>query len=113
MKLKAISALAALSLQGCVVYPTTVEYFDEKCQIMTRRMELDATAVGSLNKCGNEACRGEILGEVVTVAASTVISGSIVVVGNVVYSLQRDKACKKARASAAPAPAASASAAAT
>jgi hypothetical protein len=113
MKLKAISALAALSLQGCVVYPSTVEYFDEKCQIMTRRMELDATAVASLNKCGNEACRGELLGDAVTVAASILISGSIVVVGNVVYSLQRDKACKKARASEATAPTPPASAPAT
>ena len=92
------SALLAWSLAGCVVVPRTVMHYDPGCRIVAKQMTLDAVQVGYIAGCSNSACL-TILGVAgVTAAASTVISGTIAVIGNVVYWLERQGQCASAAA---------------
>jgi hypothetical protein len=112
MNARTLIALAPLVVSGCIAFPTTVEYFDEDCQIMAKRMELDLVELDAIYKCPTESCERELRGRAIVGAVTTVASGSIVAIGNIVYSRQRDKNCKPNQAPALPAPSDSASAAA-
>ena len=105
-----------LLLSGCVT-PNVVHVYDPKCQIMTRKVELTLQKVQALDACSNHECAAQVLGGAVSLAASTVVSGSVALVGNVAFWLEKSVNCKAARkspAAIAPVPAApSASAAGT
>jgi len=45
----------------------------------------------------NDACIAELAGDIVILTTSTVISGSIVVAGNVVYWLEKERNCNPKR----------------
>ena len=91
-------SLAALGLllAGCVVVPRTVESYDPRCRIVARHMTLDAMQVASLGGCSNDGCVVLLAAAGVTAAASAVVSGSIAVIGNVVYWLERQGRCAPA-----------------
>jgi hypothetical protein len=93
-------ALAAmpLLLAGCVMVPRTTETYDPDCRITTRQMELQPVQIGSLMGCHNQGCAALLVAAGATAAASTVISGSIVIVGNVVYWFEKQGRCNKAPA---------------
>ncbi|HEU5295491.1 MAG TPA: hypothetical protein VFU71_11950 [Burkholderiaceae bacterium] len=74
--------------------PKVVHYYDQDCQIMARRVELDITHAQAVESCSNQECVAQALGGVVAFAASAVVSGSIAVVGNAVYWLERTSNCK-------------------
>jgi hypothetical protein len=82
-------------LQGCVVVPHSTAYYDSECQVVSRHMELEAVQVASLMGCGNSDCAYLLALAGATAAASAVISGSIAVVGNVVYWLEKQGQCVK------------------
>jgi hypothetical protein len=86
-------ATAAL-LTGCA-YPRVVSYYDEDCQIMARRMVVDATRMDILGDCQNDQCLTNFIVGVTVSATSTVIAGSIVYVGNVLYWKERNKNCRR------------------
>jgi hypothetical protein len=89
-------AAVAVPLAACVVVPRTVLQYDPECRILARQMTLQPVQLASLGGCANSGCAA-LLGVVgVTAAASTVISGSIAVVGNVVYWLERRGQCARA-----------------
>jgi len=104
----ALTALAALTLSGCTT-PKLVSYYDDKCQVMTRRLELDIARTQTLAGCSNQQCISQALGGLAVFAASSVISGTVVVVGNVAYWMERSVNCKPKEAAAAPAKSASSS----
>ena len=81
-------------LQGCA-YPRVVKYYDEECQIMAKKMVLDVAKVIVLDSCQNETCLAGVLTGVVTLTTSSIVSGSIVHVGNTVYWRERNKNCKR------------------
>ena len=83
-----------LLLQGCA-YPRVVKYYDEECQIMAKRMELDATRLPEARSCTNEGCLLSLATGAVISATSFVVSGSVVYVGNVIYWQERNKNCKR------------------
>lgn len=85
-------------LAGCVVVPRTVENYDPQCQVVARHMTLEAWQVASLGGCSNEGCVVLLAAAGVTAAASAVVSGSIAVVGNAVYWLERQGRCVPAPA---------------
>jgi hypothetical protein len=91
---KALSSLVlALSLSACIVVPRTEIVFDDDCKIQKRQMVLDVHQVGYFGGCANNGCVALLVGVGAVATASAVISGSIAVVGNVVYWLERRGQC--------------------
>jgi hypothetical protein len=88
--LRPLSLAAALATAGCVVVPVTVEGFDPDCRVVTRHMELQSVQVNALGRCGDGACAALVLG---VGAASAIVSGSIVVVGNIAYWAEHRANC--------------------
>jgi hypothetical protein len=69
----------------CIVVPRTETNYDPDCHVTPHRMILDTVQVGRINNSSyKQECVAIVLGLGVT-AASAIVSGSIAVVGNVVY----------------------------
>lgn len=88
-----LAACAVVLLQGCVYIPETTTWYDEQCRIYSKHMTLKAHQMGTIGNCMHRDCVGilAILGAVGAVSA--VVSGSIVVVGNTVYWLEKQGKC--------------------
>jgi len=86
-----LSLLACLG--GCgFFYPQEVEFYDEECQIVVNKLELRSIGLSGVGvSCQNEGC----LITLIPAAASAVVSGSIVVVGNVIYWLEKQGKCQR------------------
>ena len=80
-------------LTACVFVPRTVHVYDEDCQISYRQMVMSVEQIGGIGRCHNESCAAALvaLGAVATVSA--VVSGSVVIVGNVVYWFEKRNQC--------------------
>jgi hypothetical protein len=83
-------------LQGCIVLPRTVETYDPDCRIVGREMMLDVVQVGGFAHCHGEGCATLLVAMGVVTATSAVVSGSIALVGNIVYWLERRGQCRAA-----------------
>lgn len=106
---RALAAGALLALAGCVVVPQTREVYDPECRMLKREMRLETAVIGGFQSCGGDGCLVMLTAVGAVTAASAVVSGSIALVGNVVFWFERQGKCQ--RASDTPlAPAASASA---
>ena len=94
MTLRATAAALAASLlvSGCVVVPVTMEGYDPDCLLVTHHMELKMVQVGAFYQCSQNDCFVALAALGVT-AASAIVSGSIVVVGNVVYWAEQRADC--------------------
>ena len=90
-------ALAAtvLALAGCVMVPRTVHPYAPECQLTVRSMQLEAIQIAAIQGCSNEGCLVLLAAAGATAAASAVVSGSITIVGNVVYWLEKQRRCHK------------------
>jgi hypothetical protein len=88
-----LSIVAAAASFGCA-YPRTIHVYDEACQITARKMVLDVADVNPGHKCHADDCIGQLVFEAALLATSTVVSGSIVVAGNVVYWLEKKRNCR-------------------
>ncbi len=85
------AVLACASLASCVVVPVTTEGYDADCRVITHHMTLKVTQLQELQDCsGSNDCALEYLA---IFGASAAVSGSIVLVGNVVYWAERRAAC--------------------
>lgn len=85
-------AMAVLTgLSGCIAYPKKVEVYDAECRITSHHLTLDYEYLWGHCPAGSEeACLAIIVS---TAAASTVVSGSIVIAGNTIYWLSRQDRC--------------------
>ncbi len=93
--IKALIALVAATwLQACVVVPRTDSVYDQDCQMQRRQMTLEVQQIGAFGGCVNEGCTALLVATGVVAAASAVVSGSIAVVGNVVYWIERQGQCR-------------------
>jgi hypothetical protein len=95
-KFKVIHRLAPitlLALQACVYVPRTTAIYDSDCQVTTKHMDLQPVQIAALGGCRNEGCAALLVAAGATAAASAVISGSIVVVGNAVYWFEKKGNC--------------------
>jgi len=87
---------AGLLASGCVVVPVDRESYDDDCRLATHRMELTTVQIQGVHGCRRD---GDYLGPLCVLGAvglatvSTVVSGSVVVVGNMVYWTERKAAC--------------------
>ncbi len=83
-----------MTASACVVLPQTYEVYDPECKVMTRQVTLQAAYVGGFQHCAGEGCASMLAAAGVVTAASLVVSGSIALVGNVVYWIERQGNCK-------------------
>jgi hypothetical protein len=87
------AALALLLLPGCVLVPVTVQAYDAQCRTAVRQMTLQPVQLAAIQGCSNTGCVALLAVAGATAAASAVVSGSIVIVGNAVYWLERQGTC--------------------
>jgi hypothetical protein len=87
---------SALLLAGCVVVPRTVERYDAECRTVARSMQQQVVQIAAIQGCSNEGCAALLVAAGATAAASAVVSGSIMVAGNVVYWLEKQGRCQRA-----------------
>ncbi|EWH08396.1 lipoprotein [Catenovulum agarivorans DS-2] len=93
-------ACAPLVLAACVVVPEKIEYYDKDCQVVSRTYTLTTQEVkvyGPISNCSNNECVNQVTGmvfaAVIAVPISAVVSGSIVIVGNTFYWLEKQGKC--------------------
>jgi hypothetical protein len=97
LRLSALSATCLL-LQACVMVPRTNYNYDPECRTVARQMTLEPVQVAGFGGCSNSGCAYLLVLAGATAAASTVVSGSIVIVGNIVYWLENQGRCQRAAA---------------
>ena len=81
------------SAAGCVYFPSTSTLYDEKCQTYERHMTLEVQQLGTLMGCHGEACVGALVVMGAVSASTAVVSGSVVIMGNVVYWVEKQGRC--------------------
>lgn len=84
-------------LQACIYVPRTTQVFDPDCQIVANHMVLQEVQVAAIQGCANEGCVALVVGAGVVSAASAIVSGTIVVTGNIAYWFERKAYCRSAR----------------
>jgi hypothetical protein len=84
-----------VALQACVYLPSTIEFYDPECQIVAKHMMLQEVQVAAVASCQNQSCVAMILAIGAATAATVIVSGSIVVAGNIVYWLERQPTCRR------------------
>jgi hypothetical protein len=85
--------LLALSLAGCIVVPRTAEVYDPVCRTYVKQVVLETTVLASIGGCHNEGCAVMLASLGIVSAASAVVSGSVAVIGNIVYWAERKGQC--------------------
>lgn len=90
--------LAAALLQGCLYLPRATSAYDEVCKVESKQMVLEASQVASLGHCVQERCVVLLAAAGVVTAVSAVVSGSIMVTGNIVYWLEKQGRCDRSSA---------------
>ena len=93
--LRAITAIVTVTalLAGCVFLPRSSSIYNSDCDIYERKMTLESYQVASIAGCSNEGCVALLAAAGVVSATTAVVSGSVVVVGNVVYWLEEKGQC--------------------
>ena len=100
----ALALAATVELSACIVVPQTQAVYDPECQVMTREVTLETAVVGGFTSCAGEGCAAMLATLGIFTAASVVVSGSIAIVANTVYWLERQGRCVRGPAAAASAP---------
>ncbi len=83
----------ALVLTACVYVPRTRIAHDAECQGVQKSMVIEAQKNQAFQDCNNTNCVDALVSAGIVAAASVVVSGSIAVVGNVVYWVEREVKC--------------------
>ena len=89
----AAAALASTLASGCVIVPVTMEDYDPDCRVVRRHMELQSVQLAQINRCDGQGCGALVIAALGVTAASAIVSGSIVVVGNIAYWAERRAGC--------------------
>ena len=83
------------TLAGCIVLPQTEIVYDPDCKMHTRQVTLQAAYIGGFQRCAGDGCVAMLAAAGFVTAASLVVSGSIAIVGNVVYWAERQGRCQR------------------
>jgi len=89
----AVLATLVILIQGCVFVPVTTEVYDPGCHIQAKEMSMQPVQVAAFASCRGNECAALLVFVGATAAASAVVSGSIVVVGNVAYWFEKQGRC--------------------
>jgi hypothetical protein len=90
-----LPAILVALLQACVLVPVTTEVYDSDCGVSAKQMELAPVQIAGIHGCSNQGCIALLIAGGVTAAASAIISGTIVIVGNVVYWFEKQGRCNR------------------
>ena len=90
-----LAASATLAGAACIVVPVTRTVYDADCRLMRREVTLEPAALGGIASCSGQECGAMLVALGVVSAASVVVSGSLAVVGNVVYWLEHEANCRR------------------
>ena len=90
---KFLILILAVLAPACVFVPRTVQSFDADCQVMARQLVLQPVQVAAIHGCANQGCVALIVGAAAISAASAVVSGSVVMAGNLAYWLEKKAHC--------------------
>ena len=93
--MKTFFLLLLAVLQACVYVPRTIPVADPNCGSVSNHITLEAVQVAAVQRCANQGCAALVVAAGVTAAASLIISGSIALVGNVAYWLERNTQCQQ------------------
>lgn len=85
-----VALVSMLFLSGCVFYPKTNVDYDSDCAAKTRRLVLEAEPIEHCPTSDASDCIASLL---FVSAGSAIVSGSIIVVGNTVYWLEKKAQC--------------------
>lgn len=99
----------AWALSACIVVPQSRDVYDPDCKTTTRQLTLETAYIGGFQRCAGDGCVALLAAAGFVTAASLVVSGSLAVVGNAVYWLERQGRCARPRETAAVAPSLAAS----
>ncbi|RVU45009.1 hypothetical protein [Rubrivivax rivuli] len=88
-------ALGTGLLSACVVVPQTREVYDADCKVMKRQMTLQTAQLGGFQSCGDDACKALLVAAGAVTAASAVVSGSVALVGNMIFWFERQGQCAR------------------
>lgn len=89
---------AAALVSACVYVPRSTQVYDPVCKTMVDHLVLEGGQVAAIQHCENQGCAALIIGASVVSAATVVISGGIVVVGNMAYWFEHQARCQGASA---------------
>lgn len=89
----ALTSVALIST-ACVYAPNFVHRYDRDCQIMVRQAELELATVNRLNSCDADRCVVSVLEAGLVSVGSAVISGSIVLVSNTAFWIEKQRDCQ-------------------
>jgi len=88
-----MAMLALTALAGCIVVPRTADVFDPQCRTYVKQVVLETEVIGTIGGCYNDGCALILASLGIISAASAVISGSVAIVGNIVYWAERRGRC--------------------
>ena len=89
-----LALCAVFFLCACVYVPRMTRVYDHECKVMARQLVLEGGQVAAIQRCENQGCVALIVGAGAVTAVTLVVSGSIVVVGNIAYWLERKAQCR-------------------
>jgi hypothetical protein len=81
-------------LQACMYVPRTTQVYDQECQVLANHMVLREVQVAAIHQCANQGCIALVVGASAVTAASVLISGTIVIAGNIAYWFERRAQCQ-------------------
>jgi hypothetical protein len=67
--------------------------YDEGCRTQMKHLTMEMRQIGSLGQCQGNGCAEMLLAAGTLAATSAVVSGGIVVTGNVVYWVEKQGRC--------------------
>jgi hypothetical protein len=91
------AALLALSLtavlSGCIVVARSADVYDPACKTTVKQVVLETEVVGAMVPCRNDGCLVVLASMGIISAASAVVAGSVAIVGNIAYWVERGGQC--------------------
>ena len=85
-----ILSVACIILSNCAFYPKKVELYDQDCNLKYKQLELKSSTRDIISgQCNNEGCIANLL----TIPIQALIAGSIVIVGNTIFWLEKEAHC--------------------
>ena len=94
LSLRRLAPAAGLALAGCVFVPVQRDDYDARCDQVRHHLDMEPVQIADFRHCvGNTPCEGFAVAALATATVSAVVSGSIVVIGNTVYWLERQAGC--------------------
>ena len=92
-----LAVLVYVAIGGCVYTPSVVTRYDEQCDIELKKMELTEKQLSLLedSHCTHAVdCTAVVAVQVLAAPVSAVVSGSIVLVGNTIFWMQKQGQCQ-------------------